>query len=112
MTDAGTPAALSILGSASLIFWALFLLVTVKYLILVLRADNQGEGGILALMGWATRGLGTRGSLLMALGVFGAALLYGDGVLTPSITVLGAIEGLKEAWPAARGLVGPSTVRI
>jgi KUP system potassium uptake protein len=111
----GTPAAdlaARALGSASLILWALTLLVTLKYLFVVLRADNHGEGGILALMALATRSAQATPRLLLVLGVFGAALLYGDGILTPAVTVLGALEGLGEAWPAASGLIVPAAIAI
>ena len=100
------------LGAVSLIFWALTALVSVKYLLLVLRADNQGEGGILALTALATRGLRAGPPVLIGLGVFGASLLYGDGILTPAVTVLGALEGLSEAWPGAGHLVVPGAVLI
>src|SRR5262245_45210013 len=91
-----------VLGVLSLVFWSLIALVSVKYLVLVLRADNRGEGGILSLLALAfgderARGRGRTGLVLLA--VFGAALLYGDGMLTPCVTVLGAIEGLAVATP-------------
>ncbi len=100
------------LGAASLILWALTFLVTLKYLVLVLRADNQGEGGILALMALATSKVVAHPQRLVILGVFGAALLYGDGILTPAVTVLGAMEGMREAWPAAGRFVVPGTVVV
>lgn len=110
--DAAQPVAESLaLGAASLICWALIALVSIKYLLLVLRADHEGEGGILALMTLALRT--ARGTAaLSALGVFGAALLYGDGMLTPAITVLGAMEGLKETWPAAADWVVPASLVV
>lgn len=83
----------NVLGVLSLIVWALVLVVSVKYLVLVLRADNRGEGGILALMALVLRGGSGRWAVL-ALGIFGAALLYGDGVITPAISVLSALEGI------------------
>jgi len=88
----------NVLGVLSLIFWALILIVSVKYIAFVLRADNRGEGGILALMALAfperERANATRAVWLFTiLGIFGAALLYGDGLITPAITVLGAVEG-------------------
>lgn len=90
----------NILGVLSLIFWALLLVVSLKYLTVVLRADNRGEGGVLALMALANPGrkmakLSQRGAI--AIGLFGAALLYGDGIITPAISVLSAVEGLKVA---------------
>ena len=93
------------LGVLSLVFWSLILVVSVKYLVFVLRADNRGEGGILALMALrrapsAAQAPAPRSSLL--LGLFGAALLYGDGMITPAISVLSAVEGLEVATPALR----------
>ena len=93
----------NVFGVLSLIFWSLILVISIKYLVFVLRADNKGEGGILALTALvAPRAQasfrGTRG-LLIILGLFGAALLYGDGVITPAISVLSAVEGLKVATP-------------
>jgi KUP system potassium uptake protein len=91
----------AVLGILSLIFWALVLVVTVKYLIFVMRADNDGEGGVLALtsliVGKANRS--RRRLLLIAIGLFGTALLYGDGMITPAISVLSAVEGLEIAIP-------------
>ncbi len=91
----------NVLGVLSLIFWALTVIVTLKYITFVLRADNQGEGGILALMALVSSVLGKSKlhPMLIALGVFGATLLYGDGVITPAISVLGAVEGLQIAAP-------------
>src|SRR5690606_10807344 len=87
-----------IIGAVSTLFWALMCVVTLKYVILVLRADNRGEGGIMALLTMALSALG-RGakyrSLLLALGTFGAALFLGETIITPAITVLGAMEGLE-----------------
>jgi KUP system potassium uptake protein len=95
-------------GVLSLIVWALILVVTVKYLVLMLRLDNRGEGGIMALLALilSTR----RGPVLLGLGLFGAALLYGDGVITPAISVLGATEGLAIATPAFAPWVMPTTL--
>ena len=99
-----------VLGVLSLIFWALIIVVSVKYLLFVLRADNHGEGGILALTAFATpikpTGRSER-AWLIYLGIFGAALLYGDGMITPSISVLGAVVGLGVATP--RPSTAPST---
>ncbi len=106
----------NVLGVLSLVVWAMTFVVTFKYMSFVMRADNRGEGGILALMalvggtGAAARRLG-RTALLMA-GLFGAALLYGDGVITPAISVLGAVEGVAVAAPALGGLVVPLAVVI
>mgnify|MGYP002778321873 CR=1 FL=1 len=88
---------LAVLGVVSLAFWALILVVTVKYVIFLLQADNKGEGGTLALMALAQHALGRRSSLVFFLGVCGAALFYGDGIITPAVSVLSAAEGLKDA---------------
>jgi KUP system potassium uptake protein len=104
----------NVIGVLSLIFWALTLIVSLKYVAYVLRADNKGEGGILALMALASGAV--RGKpiypALIALGVFGAALLYGDGMITPAITVLSAVEGLQIAAPSLQHLVIPITIAI
>jgi KUP system potassium uptake protein len=107
-----TPA--NVMGILSLIFWALTLIVSLKYVAYVLRADNKGEGGILALMALASGAMhGKRAyPVLIALGVFGSALLYGDGVITPAITVLSAVEGLKIAAPSLEHSVIPLTIII
>jgi KUP system potassium uptake protein len=104
----------NVIGVLSLIFWSLTVIVSLKYVSYVLRADNKGEGGILALMALTSASLrGTRSfSVLIALGIFGAALLYGDGVITPSISVLSAVEGLEVAAPALHPVVLPLTVAI
>jgi KUP system potassium uptake protein len=106
------PTRHNVLGVLSLIFWSLLLIVSLKYLTILLRATNKGEGGILALMALAfpKEAAGRRRAVLVALGVFGAALLYGDGMITPSITVLSAIEGIEVATPAFSGFVIPLTV--
>jgi KUP system potassium uptake protein len=107
----------NILGVLSLIFWSLILIISVKYLTFVMRADNKGEGGILALMALAfpdVRGMSEKfpRRLLVALGVFGASLLYGDGMITPSITVLSAVEGLEVATPIFKHYIVPVTIVI
>jgi KUP system potassium uptake protein len=107
----------NVLGVLSLIFWALILIVSVKYIAFVLRADNRGEGGILALMALAfperERANATRGVWLFTiLGIFGAALLYGDGLITPAITVLGAVEGLEVATPLFKPYTVPLAVLV
>jgi KUP system potassium uptake protein len=105
----------NVYGVLSLIFWSLIVVVTIKYHVYVLRFDNHGEGGILALMGLVgmdkTRGAAVRGALLV-IGVFGASLLYGDGMITPAISVLSAIEGLEIATPFFKPYVLPVTVVI
>jgi KUP system potassium uptake protein len=109
----GNPATESaVLGILSLIVWALLLIVTVKYVLILLRADNRGEGGTLALMALARRALGGRGSVVLMLGVISAALFYGDAILTPALSVLSAVEGLKVATPAFEPYVLPLTVII
>ena len=92
----------SVLGVLSLIFWALVLVVSIKYLLFVMRADNDGEGGILALTSLIIRKAGKSKSrlVLVGVGLFGTALLYGDGMITPAISVLSAVEGLEVAVPA------------
>jgi KUP system potassium uptake protein len=104
-----------VLGVLSLIVWALIIVVSVKYLVFVLRADNHGEGGILSLTALATpikpTGRSERGWLI-ALGIFGAALLYGDGIITPAISVLGAVEGLGVATPVLLPYVVPITIAV
>lgn len=105
----------NILGILSLIFWALILVISIKYLSFVLNADNQGEGGIMALTALLlhkkTPNEGNR-KYLIILGLFGAALLYGDGMITPAISVLSAIEGLKIATPAVSPFIIPLTVIV
>jgi KUP system potassium uptake protein len=111
-----SPTPDNVLGVLSLIFWSLIIVVSVKYLIFVMRADNRGEGGILALMALAMQR--PRGQVhksrpvLVTLGIFGAALLYGDGVITPAITVLSAVEGLNVATPVFEPYVIPITLVI
>ena len=104
----------NVLGILSLIFWSLLLIVSFKYLAIILRATNKGEGGILAMMALAfprhSPGASRRRALLIGLGVFGAALLYGDGMITPAISVLSAIEGLKVATPAFDRFIIPLTI--
>ena len=93
----------NLIGIVSLIFWSLMVVVTLKYVTLIMRADNHGEGGIMALLALAASSVTDRPRLrkgLLVIGVFGAALFYGDGVITPAISVLGAVEGLKLAVPA------------
>jgi KUP system potassium uptake protein len=95
-------------GVLSLILWSLIVIVTVKYVALVLRADNQGEGGILALLALLPRSR----TILVTLGLFGCSLLFGEGVITPAISVLGAVEGLEIAAPALEPYVVPASVVI
>jgi KUP system potassium uptake protein len=105
----------NILGILSLIFWSLVVVISLKYLVFVMRADNRGEGGILALMSLA-RGASAEGTLfravLVTLGLFGSALLYGDGMITPAISVLSAIEGMEVATPKFGPFVVPITIIV
>ena len=104
-----------VLGILSLIFWALVVVVSLKYLVLVMRADNRGEGGILALLALLNPWRGTRTRLKavqIALGVFGACLLYGDGMITPAISVLSAVEGLETTAHGIAPFVVPITAGI
>lgn len=104
-----TPA--NVLGVLSLILWSLVVVISVKYLILILRADNRGEGGILALATLVSDVTG-RGKYLLLLGLFGAALLYADGMITPAISVLSAVEGLHVATPVFDPAVLPIAIGI
>src|SRR5437899_3117756 len=106
----------NVLGVLSLVFWSLVLVVTIKYHIVIIRADNKGEGGVLALMALVN---GSRVALalpprrlVIMLGIFGAALLYADGALTPAISVMSAVEGLEIAAPGLAHLVIPVTLAI
>src|SRR5487761_308264 len=101
-----------VFGVLSLIAWALMLVVTIKYVLVLMRADNRGEGGILALMVLALRAAAGRNRWIMWAGLFGAALFFGDGVITPSISVLSAVEGLKVATPALEPYVVPLTLLL
>jgi KUP system potassium uptake protein len=105
------PTHANVLGVLSLILWSLILIISVKYLTLILRADNRGEGGILALATLVSDVLG-RGKFLFLLGLFGAALLYADGMITPAISVMGAVEGLHVATPLFDHYVVPIAVVI
>jgi KUP system potassium uptake protein len=109
------PGAENVLGVLSLIFWALVLVISVKYAVFVLRADNRGEGGILALTSLVTPVAAMRRNsrwVLVMLGLFGTALLYGDGMITPVISVLGAVEGLEVATPFFRPYIVPITIAV
>ena len=104
----------NILGVVSVIFWALLIVVTLKYITLIMRADNRGEGGILALTALVSRGVESRRVRwwLVGLGIFGAAMFYGDGMITPAISVLGAVEGLGVIAPAMHPYIVPASVLI
>ena len=108
------PTPENVMGVLSLIVYSLLLVISIKYIAIVMRADNQGEGGILALTALlpARYQNGSGSSLLLLMGIFGASLLYGDGMITPAITVLGAVEGLTVATPLFEPYVVPITVVI
>src|SRR5215472_1931973 len=106
-----SPDAAAVLGALSLVLWTLFIITTVKYVLFAMRVDNDGEGGILALMAL----LGVKKQhrpTIIAVGLFGAALIYGDGAITPAISVLSALEGLNMATPALQPYVVPAAVVI
>ena len=105
----------NVLGILSLVVWSLMLVVTLKYVSFILNADNKGEGGIMALMALALRNApegSKRRQGLIALGLFGAALFYGDGVVTPAISVLSAVEGIEVITPAFKSYVIPITLAV
>ena len=110
-----SPTPGNVLGILSLIFWSLIIVISLKYLGFILRADNHGEGGILALTSLVTPMKVRRGGgrwLLILLGLFGTALLYGDGAITPAISVLSAVEGLEVATPFFEPFILPITIGI
>jgi KUP system potassium uptake protein len=105
----------NILGVLSLIFWTMTIIVSLKYVLLVLRADNNGEGGLIAMLALATMAVKDRPALrsgLMTVGLFGTAIFYGDGVITPAISVLSAVEGLEVVAPALHAAVIPITLLV
>ena len=104
----------NVLGILSLVFWSLMLVISGKYVSFIMRADNRGEGGIMALMALALReiGDGRRRNLIVTLGLFGAALFYGDGIITPTISVLSAVEGLEVITPAFDPFIIPLALAI
>ena len=102
----------AVLGVLSLIVWSLIIVVTLKYVVILLRADNHGEGGTLSLTALAFRALGRRTPIVLALGIIGAAMFYGSSLITPALSVLSAVEGLKIATPAFEPYVLPITVVI
>ncbi len=107
----GVGGDLAVIGVVSLAFWALMIVVTFKYVFFLMRADNKGEGGTLALMALAQHAVGRRSAFIFILGVVGAALFYGDGIITPAISVLSAIEGVKDA-PGVGGRLDPFIVPV
>ncbi|HEY1521256.1 MAG TPA: KUP/HAK/KT family potassium transporter [Solirubrobacteraceae bacterium] len=104
--------AANVYGIASLIFWALMVVVSIKYAGFIMRAHNRGDGGIMALTALLQRNRVPHGALLVTMGIFGAALFFGDGVITPAISVLGSIQGVQVATPALAHLVVPLSVAI
>ncbi len=109
------PTDANILGVLSLIFWTMTIIVSVKYVVLILRADNNGEGGLIAMLALATMAVKDKPALrsaLMTVGLFGTAIFYGDGVITPAISVLSAVEGLGVAAPSLKGGVIPITLVV
>src|SRR3977135_1918500 len=110
--SAGIANPQAVLGVRSLILWALIVVVTLKYVLILLRADNHGEGGTLALMALAQRAVRRGSSVIVLLGVISGALFYGDAVITPALSVLSAIEGIKLVTAAFEPYVVPLTVVI
>ncbi|MDB5632227.1 MAG: trkD, partial [Tardiphaga sp.] len=102
----------AVLGVLSLILWALVIVVTLKYVLILLRADNNGEGGTLALMALAQRAVGSGSTVIVLLGIISGALFYGDAVITPALSVLSAIEGIKIVTATFDPYVVPLTVII
>jgi KUP system potassium uptake protein len=116
VSGAGVPLdAPHVIGAVSAIFWGLMLVVTLKYVILILRADNNGEGGAMALTALAAKAAGgtpQRRTLILLVGMFGATLFFGDSVITPAVTVMGAVEGIEVITPALHPYVVPASVAI
>ncbi|TIX20016.1 KUP/HAK/KT family potassium transporter, partial [Mesorhizobium sp.] len=101
-----------ILGVLSLIIWSLTIIVTIKYIMFVLRADNRGEGGVLSLMALARGSFPKRSALILGIGIVGASLFFGDAVITPAISVLSAVEGMNVVTPTFQPYVVPLTLVI
>src|SRR5215475_428352 len=108
----GPVTRMAVMGVTSLILWALIIVVTLKYVVILLRADNHGEGGTLALMALAQRGVAKTASAIVLLGIISAALFFGDAVITPAQSVLSAIEGIKLVTLASEPYVVPMTMVI
>src|SRR5256714_4796322 len=108
-TESGPVTRTVVLGVLSLILWSLIVVVTLKYVVLLLRADNNGEGGTLSLTALATRALGRRTTLVFLLGLIGAAMFLGDSMITPAISVLSAVLSIKLGPPAFLPFVGAVT---
>ncbi|HEY6135938.1 MAG TPA: KUP/HAK/KT family potassium transporter, partial [Rubrivivax sp.] len=105
----------NILGILSLVFWTLTVVVSLKYVALILRADNNGEGGLIAMLALASQAVADRPELrrrLLMLGIFGTAIFFGDGVITPAISVLSAVEGLEVAAPGLHRFIVPVTLVV
>ncbi len=105
----------NIFGVLSLMFWTITVVVSIKYVVLILRADNNGEGGLIAMLALATQAVKDKPALrsrLLLVGIFGTAIFFGDGVITPAITVLGAVEGLEVAAPALHSYIVPISLMI
>ncbi len=111
-TVGGHPSTAEALGLLSLVIWALVITVSIKYCVIVMRADNHGEGGILALMSLIPTKRGQALTALTAMGLFGAALIYGDGIITPAISVLSALEGINVATDAFKPYILPAALAI
>jgi len=110
-----SPTPEHVLGVLSLVFWTITVVVSLKYVLLILRADNHGEGGLIAMLALALQAVGERAALrgrLLVVGMFGTAIFYGDGVITPAISVLSAVEGLEIAAPALHDAVVPITLLV
>ena len=104
------PSSLNVLGVVSLIFWSLTLVVSLKYALFIMQADDNGQGGVFAMVALLHKNLGPKlGRGLVLAGLFGSALLYGDGLITPVISVLAALEGLEVATTQAKPLILPLT---
>src|SRR5438874_3577574 len=110
--ESGPVTRVIVLGVLSMILWALIVVVTIKYVLILLRADNNGEGGTLALTALAFRAIGRRTPIVLMLGIVGASMFLGDSVITPAISVLSAVEGMKLATPAFEHFVVPLTIVI
>ena len=112
VVNAGGDLRMAVLGVVSLLIWALIIVVTLKYVIMLMRADNRGEGGILSLVVLVETLLKKKGGFILALGIIGAAFFFGDAMITPAMTVLGAVEGLSVINPNLAGFVVPITLGI
>src|SRR6478672_248737 len=108
----GPPSEAAVFGVLSLIFWSLILVVTLKYVVILIRADNNGEGGTLALMALAQRALGGLSSTVLLLGIAAAALFYGNAVITPALSVLSAVEGLEIVAPKLETYITPISIVV